>query len=394
MLTHKICLNPTVKQEIALIKAAGTARYTWNWALAECERYYRETGRMANLSEMKIFWNKCKPAWTKESPKDANQQPFMDLQKAYRRFFKHLVGKPKFKCKGRSKDSFYISNDKFSVKGKTIRLSKIGHISMREAVRFVGKIISARVSRTAGKWYVSIVIDVQTESKPGTEIIGIDLGLKTFAALSTGEKFEAPKPLKKSLDKLQRLSRSHSRKQKGSANRKKATAKLSKHHARIASIRKDFLHKLSTQIVSRAKIVSVEDLSVKKMQKLYGRAVADVGMYKFRRQLTYKCQKSDVGCVIVNRWYPSSQLCSQCGQRQKVTLVNREYKCLRCGLKMDRDHNAAINICTAGFAEINACGHEGSDGKTIIAVKPSWLKQELNRCQMDAFNNKIRKQDS
>jgi putative transposase len=388
ILAHKICLDPTVKQEIALAKAAGTARYTWNWALAECERQYRATGKTANLSELKVFWNKSKPTWTKESPKDANQQPFADLQKAYGRFFKNLAGKPKFKCKGRSKDSFYVSNDKLKLEGKLIRLPKIGRVRMRETLRFVGKVMSARVSRTAGKWYVSVAVEVPAESKPGTEVLGIDLGLKTFAILSTGELFEAPKPLKKTLDKLRRLSRRHSSKQKGSENRKKAAAKLAKHHAKVTNIRKDFLHKLSTLIVSRAKIVSVEDLSVRGMQKMYGRAAADIGMYEFRRQITYKCKKSDVGCAVVNRWYPSSQLCSRCGQRQKLTLADREYKCRHCGLDIDRDHNAAINISTAGYAGINACGHEGSDDKTEVVVKPSWSKQELNRCQVNTLDYK------
>jgi putative transposase len=382
ILSHKLRLDPTVKQTIAFKKAAGVARYTWNWALAECESHYKTTKKIANLNSLKIRWNKEKPEWVKESPKDANQQPFSDLNKAYSGFFSSKAKKPKFKCKHKAKQSFYVSNTVFRFAGKRVRLPVIGWVRTREELRFAGKIVSARVSGSADLWYISVAVDTAVEKGKGTEVLGVDLGFKTFATLSTGETFKSPRPLAKALKSLARLSRKHSRKQKGSKNKERCRKRLARKHARVANIRKDFLHKLSTELVARTKLLVIEDLSVKGMQKLYGRTVADLGLGEFRRQLTYKCQKADVGLMVVDRWFPSSQLCHRCGARKHLSLSDRVYECDKCGLTFDRDNNAAINIVTAGLAGIHAWGHEGSDYKHTLAVKPSWLNQELNPCPL------------
>jgi putative transposase len=380
ILSHKIRLDPTVKQTIAFKQAAGVARYTWNWALAECESHYKATKKSCNLNSLKIRWNKEKPTWVKESPKDANQQPFSDLKKAYSRFFSAKSKRPKFKCKHKAKQSFYLSNDKFRFATKRVRLPVIGWVRTREELRFQGRVMSARVSCVADKWYISVTVDTVVEKGKGTEVLGVDLGFKAFATLSTGETFKSPRPLVKALKSLSHLSRKHSRKQKGSKNKERCRKKLAKKHARVAGVRNDFLHKLSTNLVARTKLLVIEDLSVKGMQKLYGRTVADLGLGEFRRQLTYKCQKSDVGLMVVDRWFPSSQICHRCGARKALSLSDRVYECDKCGLVVDRDHNAAINISTAGLAGIYAWGHEGSDYKHTLVVKPSWLNQELNPC--------------
>jgi len=378
ILSHRIQLDPTVKQTVAFNKAAGCARYTWNWAVQEWEKTWHETGKSPNVNELKRKWNSCKPAWVYESPKDANQQPFGNLQKAYRAYFKKTAKKPHLKTKRKSRASFYVSNDKFKLLGNRVKLPKIGWVRMTEELRFVGRVVSATVSRTADRWFIAVQVDTVTAEKPGTECIGMDLGLKHFATLSTGEVIDAPKPLKRSLDKLRRLSRQHSRKQSGSKNRSKCAMRLARHHARVACIRKDFLHKVTTSLVSKAKTLVIEDLSVQGMQRLWGRAVSDAGLYECRRQLTYKCQKTGVALVLADRWYPSTQLCSGCGARQKLGLADRTYQCHCCGMTKDRDLNAALNLSTVGYTGIQACGQEGSDWKHVFLVKPSWMKQELN----------------
>lgn len=379
ILAHKIQLDPTGKQAHQLSKAAGCSRYTWNWALAEAEKHYKETGKTVNFNELKKRWNREKPEWVYESHRDANSQPFANLKTAYTRFFKKQAKRPQFKSKHRSKDKFYLANDKFRVDGLKVRIPLMGWVKLTEELRFRGKTMSATVSRTADRWFISIQVEVQPQPKHGDDVIGIDLGLKHFMTLSTGEVIDAPKPMKSGLKKLQRLSRQHSRKQKGSKNREKSAARLAQHHARVANIRKDFIHKTTSDLVARAKLLVIEDLSTSGMMKLWGIAVSDIGLYETRRQLQYKCALQDCGLLEADRWYPSSQLCSCCGGRQKLELGERVYRCPDCDYVADRDLNAARNLYTLGLREINARGHEGSDYQHTLAVKPSWMNQELNQ---------------
>ena len=380
ILSHKIRLDPTYRQVEAFNKACGCARYAWNWALSEWEKHYREEGGSPSVNELKKRWNREKPAWVYESPKDANLQPFAELKKAYSRFFKKTAKAPKFKARHRSKKSFYISNDKFYIDGDRVRIPVIGWVRMAEQLRYDGRVMRGVVSERAGKWYISISVEVPTQPAHGEEILGIDLGLKTFATLSTGEQLVAPEPLKRKLKKLRRLSRQHAKKQRGSMNRKKSALKLAKHHAKVTDERKDWLHKATSRLVSRAKILVLEDLSLSGMTKLWGRKLSDLSLHEFRRQLAYKCEKNDVGLVLLDRFFPSTQLCSSCGVRKKMKLSEREYVCPACGFTACRDFNAALNIVTEGFSGIYACGHESEGGyRHQLIVTPSWLNQELNR---------------
>lgn len=378
ILAHKIQLDPTHAQEVAFRRAAGCARFTWNWALAEAEKHYKETGKAVNFNELKKRWNREKPAWVLESPKDANQQVFTQLKTAYARFFKRLSRKPRFKSKRTAKDSFYLSNTTFTIKGAKVRLPKIGWVRLTEELRFDGKVMSATVSRTADRWFISLMVDTQPTLSEGTEVVGVDLGFKSFATLSSGEVIDAPLPLYANLDRLRRRSRQHSRKVKGSKNRNKSRVKLARLHARITNIRKDFLHKTTSELVARTKLLVIEDLSLQGMFKLWGRKASDLGLYEFRRQLSYKCAMRDVGLLVVSRWFPSTKTCSSCGHQQTMSLSDRVFDCGGCGVSLDRDYNAALNLYTAGLAGINACGHEGSGLSHKWEVKPSWLKQELN----------------
>lgn len=380
ILAHKIRLEPTEKQEQDFRKACGCSRFTWNWALTEWDRHYRETGKSPDVYELKKRWNREKPAWVLESPRDANSAVFPNLKKAFTAFFRGTARHPRLKSRHRSRNSFYVSNDKFTVDGDRVRLPRIGRVRMTEELRFDGKIMSGTVSERAGKWYLSVSVDTEVEPVHGDEVVGIDLGLKQFATLSTGEVLTAPQPLKRGLALLARRSRQHSRKMKGGRNREKSRLRLARLHARISDTRQDWLHKTTTSLVARAKLLVVEDLSLSGMTKLWGRKMADTSLGEFLRQLAYKCLKGDCGLLAADRFFPSSQLCSDCGTRHRLGLDERVFVCPSCGSMKCRDLNAALNLYTLGLRGINACGHEGSGYPHTWAVKPSWMKQELNSC--------------
>ena len=257
---------------------------------------------------------------------------------------------------------------------------------MRESLRFNGKIISATISRVADRWFVSITVDTpDSPHLPKAEnqgTVGVDLGVSALATLSTGEKIAGPKPHKALLDRLRRLSRSLSRKQKGSANREKARQKLAKLHARIAAIRQDALHKLTTDLTRRFHTIVIEDLNVRGMVKNrhLARSIADMGFYEFRRQLEYKAAMRGGQVVVADRFYASSKICSACGHKvEALPLSVREWTCPACGVIHDRDVNAAKNLeCTASSAGSNACGEEGSGLRRKTKVKPASVKQEVS----------------
>lgn len=382
ILSHKIRLDPNYKQTIALKKACGCSRYAWNWAVAEWDRHYKQTGRNPKINELKKRWNREKPEFVRESPKDANQQPFANLQKAYSAFFNKIASKPKFKSKRTSRNSFYVSNEKFQVVGTKVRLPRIGWVRLREELRFSGKIVSGTISEKAGKWYLSVHVETVHEHKHGEQVLGIDLGLKTFATCSDGTELTAPEPLKRCLKRLQRLSRKHSRKQKGSKNRSKAAEKLARLHDKITNQRQDWLHKSTSMLVAKTKLLVIEDLSLVGMKKRWGRKVSDLSLYEFGRQLEYKCKINGCGLIKADRWFPSTQLCHCCGAKQKLDLRTRSYECTNCGYVEDRDLNAAKNLHTVGLAEINARGQNGSDYSHMWIVKPVWMKQELSHAHL------------
>ena len=364
ILSHKIRLYPKPKQVTDLNKACGVARYTWNWALNAWNIQYA-SGMKPNALALKKQWNSQKPNWVYESPKDANQQPFTHLSKAWSSFFKKKSHRPTFKKKGMH-DSFYLSNDKFHVENKYVRIPRIGTIKMAETVRFEGKIMSATVSRDAHTWNISLSVDVGENfhyNRTGNTIVGVDLGVSSAAALSTGEKLTGPKPLKKFLDLLRRRSRQHSRKKKGSANRRKSAMRLTRLHRKIKCQRNDFLHKLTTRLCRENQAVAVEDLNVKGLMANHNlaRAISDIGMYEFRRQLEYKSGLFKNQIVIASRWFPSTKMCNSCGLINDIPLSQRTYTC-ECGYVEDRDVNAAKNLrdYTRGYRGMNACGHGGS----------------------------------
>lgn len=374
ILAHKIQLDPTFKQTKYFAQACGAARFVWNWALEEWDRQYR-AGLKPNGRKLKKEFNAVKYQlfpWLKSVHRDAHARPFDNLQSAFVGFFKKRAKRPKFKKRG-VHDSFYVANDKLKVRASEVRLPVIGWVRMTEELRFSGKIQAATVSRSADRWFISIQVDVGDYQKPlvGNEIVGVDLGIKSTATLSTGEVLDSPKALKRRLKRLRRLSRQHSRRQKGSANRLKTSRRLTKLHWRIKCRRHDWLHKLTTRLCRENQAVVIEDLSVKNMManRRLARAISDEGWYEFRRQLDYKSKVYGTEIVVAPKFYPSSKTCSRCGHvKAELSRAERTYTCSECGIEIDRDLNAARNLCTLGLRGTDACGHRVRPVRTKAVV--------------------------
>jgi putative transposase len=385
ILGHRIQLDPTQEQITQFKKAVGVSRFVFNWALDRWNKQYlahkgNNTLPKPTVNLLKTEFNSIKLdlfPWVYESPKDANQQPFADLAVAWTNFFKHKKQRPKFKSKHKDKDKFYVSNDQFWVDEYVVKLPVIGKVRMTEKLRFPdGRIMSGSVSRIADKWFISINVDVEDAYKKENlnnknGIIAIDLGLNSFTTDSNGNKIVAPKPLKKHTKKLKRLQRQHARKQKGSKNKEKSRLKLARKHKQIADIRRDFIHKTTTQLCNENQVIVMESLKVQNMMKNHklAKAISDVGWGEFRRQVEYKSLIYDNLVIKADTFFPSSKTCSNCGSiNHDLTLSDRIFSCPDCGFSIDRDIGATYNLHTLGLREIHACGHENHCNESNLVV--------------------------
>jgi putative transposase len=391
-LAHRIRLDPNNVQAKYLSRAAGTARFAYNWALAEWQRQYEaykadptlpKPGEAALRRKLNAIKRTQFP-WMLEVTKNAPQLAIMHLGRAFENFFARRASYPTFQRKGRD-DRFSLTNDQFRVVGPRIRIPKLGWVRMCEALRFAGRVVSATVSRVASHWYASITVDIPELPLPPAEnqsAVGVDFGITTLATLSTGEKFSSPKALYTLLERLRHLSRTLSRKVKGSRNHVKARVKLARLHARIANIRRDSLHQLSTRITQRFHTIGIEDLNVRGMlaNGRFSRAISDMGWFELRRQLFYKSAWRGGQVIVASRWYPSTKTCSCCGYRlETVDLKIRQWPCPGCGILNDRDVNAAINLKNMAVSStVTACGGEGAGLVCKREVKPAPAKQESN----------------
>jgi len=391
LIAHKIALDPNNVQATYFARAAGTARFAYNWALAEWQRQYEacktdtalpKPSQMALRRQLNGIKGEQFP-WMLEVTKNAPQMAIIQLGAAFKNFFAGRTKYPKFRKKGLH-DRFSLTNDQFSIDGSRIRIPHLGWVRMRETLRFTGKIMSATVSRVADKWFVSITVDTPDDSRlPKAEnqgAVGVDLGVSALATLSTGEIVTGPKAHKALLSRLRRLSRGLSRKVKGSENRKQAKLKLARLHARIGNVRSDGLHQLTTELTRRFHTIGIEHLNVRGMVKNrhLSRAVSDMGFFEFRRQLDYKAAQRGGMIVVADRWYPSSKTCSACGHRlETLSLSVRDWTCPECGSVHDRDVNAAINLRNLAVSStVSACGEEGSGLGRKLKAKPASVKQE------------------
>ncbi|WP_278249259.1 RNA-guided endonuclease InsQ/TnpB family protein [Azotobacter chroococcum] len=386
--------RPNNAQATYFARAAGVARFAYNWALAEWGRQYEahkadpaqpKPSQAALRRQLNAIKREQFP-WMLEVTKNAPQMAIIQLGDAFKNFFAGRAKYPRFRRKG-VHDRFTLANDQFALDGCRIRIPNLGWVRMREALRFSGKILSATISRVADRWFASITVDTQDLTHlPKAEnqgAVGVDLGVSALATLSTGEVITGPKAHAALLKRLRRLSRSLSRKQKGSANSKKARARLARLHARIANIRHDALHQLTTGLTRRFPVIGIEDLNVAGMMKnrRLARSIADMGFFEFRRQLDYKSEMRGGEVVVADRWFASSKTCSCCGQvRESLPLAVRTWTCPDCQTRHDRDGNAAINLKHyAVSSTVSACGGEGAGPGGNARVKPAPSKQEVSK---------------
>lgn len=381
----KYRLKPNKAQQAALATQFGHARFVYNWGLGRRKEYYRETGKGLTYNglagQLKPLKNDPETAWLKEADSQTLQQKLKDLDRAYVNFFEGRAKYPKFKSKKARQSIRYPQ--RFKVEGNKVYLPKVGWVRVILHRPIEGEMKNATVSKTkSGKYFVSIQCEVEID-EPAYEggHVGIDLGLKDFATLSTGEKIGSPKHLRQAEKKLARAQRRLSRKVKGSANWDKQRIKVARLYEKIVNQRKDFHHKLSKRLVTENRIITLENLNVSGMLRNHSlaKSISDAGWSQFANFSEYKGRWYGCHTEKIDRFFASSKTCNACGAvNQELTLSDRTWVCQSCGVIHDRDENAAINIrnqSTVGATETNACGDCVRLGPAFASEQRS-VKQE------------------
>jgi len=392
-------------QTTACRKHAGAARWAYNWGLARKHESYQATGTSPSAVDLHRELNALKQTslpWMYAVSKCAPQEALRNLDTAFTHFFRRVklkkagklrgkLGYPKRKSRKRGLGGFRLTGA-IAVFPDAIQLPRLGRLRLKERGYLPTSgvtILSATVGEHAGHWYVSVLVE-QEHVVPanGGPVVGVDLGVKTLATLSDGATEANPRHLRSCLKKLKRSQRAVSRKPKGSHNRRKAAQRLGKLHRRVANQRANTLHQFTSRLAKTKAVVVIEDLNVAGMLKNHhlAQAIGDVGFGAFRRQLTYKAVWYGCQVILASRWEPSSRTCSGCGWvDEELDLGDRTFHCRNpqgsCGVVLDRDLNAAINLAQLADSSSesqNACG-EGSAGAGLRAgVKLPLVKQEPN----------------
>lgn len=389
----KVALDPTPAQERLMLSHAGAARFAFNAGLAHVKAAL-EAGEKPEWSYFSLinWWNANKDTlavdadgvpWWRENASKTYESALKALADGLSNWVKNRKGKrkgprvgfPKFKAKDRGTPRFAYSTSGARSGGlikddpKALRLPHIGRVHCMENVTALvngARVVRMTISQRAGRWYAALTVERDeptTRQTPKGGAVGIDLGVKTLATLSDGTVIANTHALQADERRLKRAQQALSRKTRGSKRRAKARAKFARIHARIANCRSDTLHKLTTMLAQTYSDISIEDLNVVGMLKNHrlAKAVSDASFSELRRQLEYKTAKTGAKLHVIDRWYPSSKTCSNCGSvKAKLSLKERTYKCEHCGLVIDRDLNAAINIMVAGSAPETLNAHGGT----------------------------------
>ncbi len=390
-------LDPTFRQTQELLQHAGCARFAYNWGLRKKIDAYKATGKSPTAIDLHRELNALKKVpvedggfpWMYRSSKCAPQEALRNLDSAYKSFFRRcksgakMKGFPRFKSRHHGIGSFRLTGT-IRASESSVQLPSLGGLRLKEQgylpVDNV-KVLSATISESAGRWFVSLQVEqkIADPAPKSSDIVGVDVGIHHLAVTSDGKVFDNPRALAKSQQTLRVRQKSVSRKVKGSANRRKAVARLARVHRRVANIRKDAIHKMTTAITKQAYVIVVEDLNISGMLKNHclARALSDASLSEIHRQLAYKAKWNGVEFIKADRFYPSSKLCSGCGaKKDSLSLSERMYCCEACGLRIDRDLNAATNLkMWPTVASALACC-PGSSGRALQSPTKLLVGQE------------------
>jgi len=372
---YKYRILPTKEQEESLLKCGGNVRFLWNYALRTNQDYYKETGKFKFYYELAVSLPKLKEEYPflKESFSQSLQMVLRQFDKALKDSFKKEKGFPSFKKKMLLNDSFSCPQSWRLGKG-FVFIPKIGEVKWIKHRAMKGKPKSITISQDGVKWYCSVLCEysINDKEKEFDNVVGCDVGLKEFATLSDGVVISNPMHIKKYEKELTKEQRKLSKKQKGGKNKFKQRLKVRKIQNKIRDTRKDFLHKTSSLITKNYDGICLEDLNIKGMMKNHclAKSIGDVSWAEFNRQLEYKSKWGFKHYIKIDRFFPSSKTCSNCGHVQDMPLSKRVFNCPNCGISIDRDKNASINIRNIG---LNTLGHSGinacEDGSLELSLK-------------------------
>jgi putative transposase len=367
--TYKFRIYPNKEQVELMAKHFGSTRFVWNYFLAERKQSYLDSKKSLSyhdnartLTALKKT-DECK--WLNDVNSQSLQSSLKDLDTAYGKFFKKQAMFPKFKKKGFCVDSFHCPQRFKIVEGK-LQIPKFKPVKINIHREIKGKMLFITISKTqTNKYFAAITCEVEYEQLPkSNKVIGIDFGIKTLAVCSDGTVFENIKTTKKYAKKLTYKQRQLSKKKKGSNNKTKQRKQVALVHEKIKNVRIDNIHKFTTQIVKNNDAITIENLNVKGMIKNHNlaKAIADASWYEATRQLEYKSDWNDRNFVKIDRWFPSSKMCSICGFiNQNLTLKDREWTCPNCKSVLDRDLNASKNILKQGLKLLSGCGTQSEN---------------------------------